>query len=747
MFSEYASRFLAQSQSRISNFVQPADNAEVSHERYRRISQPFRNLSRGYPLRTGNPYQSSSHLSNFNFASRYSGVPDAPLFHSALDEFREDDEAERERETADFFALQKSRRVFTSARLEDSSETDLDVSNESLNTSRNSNERGFQDRGRGLGIRSSWTGFEPSTRGRGRTPRKIPEEDERRYQELSESQFPTTETGRDKMEDIGLGSTTENDDPPKDIRIEISPSGSPPPFQNFRSTSKYSNLELPSRDYQRFSTSGVSQPSNEACLSPISSPVLLGDIPMHDVFWGYLFLLCLGGMFATFFLVFLHTETPKITLGDTVYTTIHSSFYLLAVDTVVSIFVSLLWLALLKSFVKPLVYLILITVPLVLFSFSLYPFIASFKNTSSRSYISDQALRWLSLIPGILAFAWAYTIYRERYSLKKAVGILEFASRILTANPGLLAMGFSVLATVICWTWVWLGMFTRVFLGGRLSTSLARFVIETSSWWLGVYFILMYLWTLSVISGIQRSTTAATVSEWYFHRNVKPSPNSAEVVIAAFTNAITTQFGTISLASLISLVIRLPLLVLPRRIIGILSILIYSWVPTPINTLTNPLTLTYAAVHSQPLHISAQNLSQVSFLTCQTPANSFPPRSFYARNHLQSTLLPYRLAKLLLHATRFIMAIGLGFSGWVVTAKKLKIALPEGNGTRGSAYAYVVGLIAGFIGWGVLSAVERILGGVVDASVICWGSEKGTSGAGTYCAEAEFLFGETRSRA
>ncbi|POS83134.1 hypothetical protein EPUL_006319, partial [Erysiphe pulchra] len=743
MFSEYASRFLAQSQSRISNFVQPADNAEVSHERYRRISQPFRNLSRGYPPRTGNPYHTSSHLSNFNFASRYSGVPDAPLFHSALDEFREDDEAERERETADFFALQKSRRVFTSARLEDSSETDLEVSNESLDNSRNSDEGTLQDRSRGLGIKSSWKGFEPSTRGRGRIPREIPKEDEHPNQEMSESQFSLTGTGRDKMEDIGLGSINENDDPPKDIRIEMSSNGSPPPFQNFRSTPKYNNSEVPSTDFQRISTSSISRHSNNPFLLPVSSPALSGEIPMHDIFWGYLFLLCLGGMFATFFLVFLHTETPKITLGDTIYTTIHSSFYLLAVDTVVSIFVSLLWLALLKSFVKPLVYLMLITVPLVLFSFSLYPFIASFKNTSSRSYISDQALRWLSLIPGILAFGWAYTIYRERYSLKKAVGILEFASRILSANPGLLVMGFSVLATVVCWTWIWLGMFTRVFLGGRLSTSLARFVIETSSWWLGVYFILMYIWTLSVISGIQRSTTAATVSEWYFHRNIKPSSNSAEVVTAAFTNAITTQFGTISLASIISLIIRLPLLLLPRRIIGLLSILIYSWVPTPINTLTNPLTLTYAAIHSQPLHISAQNLSQMSFLTFQTPANTFPPpRSFYARNHLQSPLLPYRLAKLLLHATRLVMAIGLGFSGWVVTAKKLKIALPEGNGIRGSAYAYVVGLIAGFIGWGVLSAVERILSGVVDASVICWESEKGTSGAGTYCAEAGFLYGE-----
>src|SRR6187402_3850164 len=106
-----ASRFLAQSQSRFSNFVQP-DNADPPprnpNDRFRRSNQPLRNHSRGYSSRLGNPYQSTS---NFNFAARYAAAPpDAPLFHSALDDFREeDDEEERERETADFFALQKSR--------------------------------------------------------------------------------------------------------------------------------------------------------------------------------------------------------------------------------------------------------------------------------------------------------------------------------------------------------------------------------------------------------------------------------------------------------------------------------------------------------------------------------------------------------------------------------------------------------------------------------------------------------------
>lgn len=108
-------------------------------------------------------------------------------------------------------------------------------------------------------------------------------------------------------------------------------------------------------------------------------------------------------------------------------------------------------------------------------------------------------------------------------------------------------------------------------------------------------------------------------------------------------------------------------------------------------------------------------------------------------------MLPYRLAKLLLHATRFIMATALGFAGWVMTARQLRIAVPDGAGIKGSAYAYVVGLVASFIGWGILGAMEGILSGILDAVVICYGSEtKMATGGGGYCMEAAYLFGDRR---
>lgn len=88
------------------------------------------------------------------------------------------------------------------------------------------------------------------------------------------------------------------------------------------------------------------------------------------------------------------------------------------------------------------------------------------------------------------------------------------------------------------------------------------------------------------------------------------------------------------------------------------------------------------------------------------------------------------------------MSLALGFGGWVSTARSMKLAAMDG--LRGSLYAYIVGLIAGAIGWGILGAMEGVLACIVDAVVVCWGSEVGSSGRGQvrYCREAGYLFGE-----
>lgn len=640
------------------------------------------------------PYQpSGSYLSRFPFASRPRHDVEMPLFSANEGFDQEDEETQHEREMTDYLALQKSRRNFIPSHLNESSEIE-DHNIESSNLASRAN--------------------------------------------LSNSRHKSA------MVDVELGST-DNDDGYSDFdSIDRELDARPPAFQMFQpSVPPPQSTFLPQETDPETAFAHPRPPSPDGDSVPPTVILPAPEPPQHDMFWAQLYKICVFAMFATFILVWFHTSTPnsKRPLGDTIYSALTSSINLLLWDTVITVIVAMLWLALLREYVRVLVFLMLVSVPVILFSFSLYPFIASYKGAWHGASVQDKVMRWFSFVPAVIACVWVYSVYKGRRSLGKAIGILEFACRIVSASQTLTLLGFGTLGVVVCFTWIWMGMFTRLFLGGHMS-KLQTFIIDLNTWWLGFYFVMIYLWTLGVIAGVQRATTAATVSQWYFHRLSVPAPSSTTVVRASFMHATGPMLGTICLSTFLSLLIRLPLIILPRRIASLVTLCAFSMVPTSLAALTNPLTLTYAAIHSQSLSISARGLSQLHFVSDTSPTTTLNPSVFAAHPGSGGTMMPYRLAKLLLHATRFIMSFALGFGGWVSTARNVQLA---GGGFKGSLYAYIVGLIAATIGWAILGAIEGVIGGVVDASVVCWASEtggRGGAGEARYCREAGELFGE-----
>ena len=640
------------------------------------------------------PYQpSGSYLSRFPFASRTRHDVEMPLFSANEGFDQEDEETQHEREMTDYLALQKSRRNFIPSHLNESSEIE-DHNIESSNLASRAN--------------------------------------------LSNSRHKSA------MVDVELGST-DNDDGYSDFdSIDRELDARPPAFQMFQpSVPPPQSTFLPQETDPETAFAHPRPPSPDGDSVPPTVILPAPEPPQHDMFWAQLYKICIFAMFATFILVWFHTSTPnsKRPLGDTIYSALTSSINLLLWDAVITVIVAMLWLALLREYVRVLVFLMLVSVPIILFSFSLYPFIASYKGAWHGASVQDKVMRWFSFVPAVIACVWVYSVYKGRRLLGKAIGILEFACRIVSASKTLTLLGFGTLGVVVCFTWIWMGMFTRLFLGGHMS-KLQTFIIDLNTWWLGFYFVMIYLWTLGVIAGVQRATTAATVSQWYFHRLSVPAPSSTTVVRASFMHATGPMLGTICLSTFLSLLIRLPLIILPRRIASLVTLCAFSMVPTSLAALTNPLTLTYAAIHSQSLSISARGLSQLHFVSDTSPTTTLNPSVFAAHPGSGGTMMPYRLAKLLLHATRFIMSFALGFGGWVSTARNVQLA---GGGFKGSLYAYIVGLIAATIGWAILGAIEGVIGGVVDASVVCWASEtggRGGAGEARYCREAGELFGE-----
>ena len=247
----------------------------------------------------GDPYRpAASQISNLPFVSRKFSQP-APLFYSATDEFREeDDEMEHEREVADFYALQRSRRHFGSSHLKDSSELDSDQG-----SSVGSGDEGRGNPGKGKGIRSSWRGGDEAP---------LSDEDEGRHQEPLQG-----DTRGGNLVDVGLDDTSKTD--ADDADESPSPDVNPPLFQPFRDAGEQSIVVDPSLVHNKKTTDRYARLISPQPPSSTRSYVMpvRAEQPLHDAFWANIFLLSLASLLATEFLVSIRARPTTTRIGAT----------------------------------------------------------------------------------------------------------------------------------------------------------------------------------------------------------------------------------------------------------------------------------------------------------------------------------------------------------------------------------------------------------------------------------------------
>ncbi|KAJ8102884.1 hypothetical protein POJ06DRAFT_193228 [Lipomyces tetrasporus] len=454
-------------------------------------------------------------------------------------------------------------------------------------------------------------------------------------------------------------------------------------------------------------------------------PRLTDHVPLQsqDTFWSKFYILSMCSLFATSFVIWLETEVTKsISLTDSIYTVVGGSVSILVLDTLLAIIISIVWFVLLKSCVRPALYLLVISIPFALLSLTMYPLIMSYRDSWGGNTTQDKAMRWTSLIPALMGVFWIWFAVRSRNALGRAIGIVQLACKILGENPSLIVLSMGTLVSFIAFTWVWFGMFARVFLKGKVvvgTSGITTWILDQNSWVLAAWYILMYLWSWGVFSGVQRVATSETVSQWYFHRHVQPQPSSMAVVSASLSQSGTTFSGTICFASFLALLIRLPILLLPRRAMAIVQTFFSSIIPGPIFAITNPLTLSYAAMTVQSLVPSSRGIASLRFI------------DLGRHSSYENSWTAYRLSKMLLSSARALTALALGFGAWVHAAQEV-------NG--GSLYGYIVGLMGGAIGWVVLGATEGNLSMIVDSAFVAFAIDQ-VGNHGGHCREADIQFG------
>ncbi|KAF3902055.1 hypothetical protein AA313_de0209668 [Arthrobotrys entomopaga] len=628
----------------------------------------------------------------------------APLFFSAAD--YPADDREHDQEISAIYALQKSRRNLYYSPDQDDEEY------------RQGSDRGSTNDG----IRSSWN---PG---------------------LSISSDATETAGGNKMVDVSLEEelvmgrlnddvTPNNNDGRADSPLEASRHTEDPiklPFQRFRTqtlnqnrpfadladrsrsvsylthhdTEDGSHNGVPDPESKSRTVPGSSQTHPDTIPQPVSSPL---SPPTHDRIWAKLYGAVLACMFATAFMVWLHLDEPKNSpIGDSIYSVLQKALPLLATDTLVTIFVAFVWMLCLKYFIKPLLYILVVSVPAVMVCLSIYPLVTSLQGPWKGRSFQDLIMRLSSLLPLCLAFLWVFILYRGRLALHKATSMLQLALTIFVENPALLLCGLFVLIITILFTWIWIFLVIRVFLNGRSAIVGGKPVwqLDGMGWSLGAFFVCVYLWTLGVLANLQRVTISATVSHWYFYRKSTGTFSPAATFSAATHHALTTMFGSVCFSSFVALMTRLPLLVLPGRTGSLIHIVCFKMAASPVIALTDPLAVTYGAIHSLPLVRASRQINQIGLVTMT--------QDISRDNHSKSA---YRLTKMLLTAARLMTSLALGIGAWVRTAHIT-------NG--GSLYGYVVGLLAGSIGWAILGTAERSLADIVDACLVCAISDHST---------------------
>lgn len=244
------------------------------------------------------------------------------------------------------------------------------------------------------------------------------------------------------------------------------------------------------------------------------------------------------------------------------YGALKSSLGYLAQTLIISLAIGLLWLALLRRFIGPALWLTVALIPLMFASLSLWslagllgishPLTDGAKQSGGQTWLAIQ-----SAASAALALLLTIVLRRQRRRIQRCVSIVELSIQILRENPAVFMVSFGLLLGYWLFCLTWLAMFTRLFLLGHVevattSTTMRHWVPDPSSGWLIAYFTVVFLWTSAVFAYVERCMISGVVAEWFFHRH-DPLRNRHQTSIAvlALRRACSYNFGSVCLAALL----------------------------------------------------------------------------------------------------------------------------------------------------------------------------------------------------
>ena len=457
--------------------------------------------------------------------------------------------------------------------------------------------------------------------------------------------------------------------------------------------------------------------TNELRMSvPISLFAHSENAANREFLFGALYLVTIATWVLSSIFIFIHASSfsfPSILIHSPIYILLRHAAPAVTWTLVVSTLMGFVYVSLLRSFVRPIIYGSVLVVPVCasILSFSLL--VQSWVGLAKGSrYLSSEfsGVLALAMATFVLVVSVALWMYRKRSALENSIQIIELAARSIAASPQIVPLTFLLMGIYITFLSFWLSSFTSLMLMGTNPTSDSPFAFSPLAYYLIPLHIVTIMWTSFIFINLHRSTIARCVAESQFY----PHPGR-DVTYTALHRTLNTSFGSISLASLtvtISTFIS-SCLDLIRRPLQSPHSSVLLMCTVCIDTL---LTL-FEGVNS--LSVTYLSMYETGVCTAAYECTKLLKRSLLS--DVGASWTGVLLSKWIMRYAAFSFALLMGLSAYW---SSLSFTEPNSDPSSPSlssmdvpaAYAYISGLITTYVCWSVLDFWNSIIAAAVDAA-------------------------------
>lgn len=202
-------------------------------------------------------------------------------------------------------------------------------------------------------------------------------------------------------------------------------------------------------------------------------------------------------------------------------------------------------------------------IPATLFISAIWAFVGSFMWDADHepTWGETVGLRLFSLVPLVLSVITARRLVNLPREIHSTSSILDLTTRLLIANPFLLALSPVMLLAMLVASIPFITLIFRLLLIGYVFEPNGTLEGHVQGWanWAIFGAVGVWLWSWGIAKGMLRTTCAGVIGAWYFaDPDVPiPLPSDTHIIHAALMRAAYPSLGSIVLSALILTGIRL----------------------------------------------------------------------------------------------------------------------------------------------------------------------------------------------